>query len=343
MTRVFQGLGIVTATLMLCVTGCTRSTAPVEAAKKPRLGFVLATLNEERYQKDREYFLAQAAALGAEVVFAACDNNVSLQTSRVENLLAKGIDVLVIQPVHSEAASAIAKSAKADGVPVIAYDRLIRNAPLDLYVTQNSFQVGADQAEEAVKALGGKGNVVILSGEAGHSVAEEITRGNRAVLEKSPGMKIVAQQSHPGWSTSAALATVENALTRFGNRIDAVLANNDGMALGAVKALEEQGLAGKAFVAGADADLTAVRNILAGRQTMTVLKGIKPLAEAAAKAAVQIARGEKPATDATMENGQGPVPTLNTPVEKVLRGNLQEVIVGSGFHSQAAVFGPGKT
>ncbi len=338
-----RGFAACALTLFLvCLSAsCTRTAS--HSPRNTRIGFVLATMNEERYLKDRDYFTAMAKSLGADVEFAACDNKVDLQTSRVENLLAKGVDALVIQPVHSEAAAAMAKSAKADGVPVISYDRLIRNAPIDLYVTQNSFQVGVYQAEEAVKALGGKGNVVILSGEPGHSVADEITRGNLSVLEKYSAIQVVVRQSHPGWSTAGALATVENALTRYKNQIGAVLANNDGMALGAVKALEEQSLAGKVFVAGADADLTAVRNVLTGKQPMTVLKGIRPLAEAAARAAVALARKQPVKTDASMNNGFADIPVLNTPVEKVLKENLRDVVVGSGFHSAESVFGPGKT
>jgi len=198
------------------------------------------------------------------------------------------------------------------------------------------------QAQEALKAMGGKGNVVILSGEAGHSVADEITRGNLSVFKNAPGVKVVVQQSHPGWSTAAALATVENALTRYHNKIDAVLANNDGMALGAVKALQEQKLTGKVFVAGADADLTAVQNVVHGRQTMTVLKGIKPLAEAAAAAAVKLARKEPVEFTQRLANGSMEVPVLNTPVEKVLKDSVKDVIVKSGFHAEAAVYGAGR-
>ncbi|MBY0369072.1 substrate-binding domain-containing protein [bacterium] len=338
LTWFYRGLGVA----VLLLTACTPKAELPIGQRPPKIGFILATTNEERYLKDRQYFIDAAQRAGAQVEFASCDNQVSVQTAKVENLLSKGVDVLVVQPVHSEAAAAIAKSARAEGVPVISYDRLIRNAPVDLYVTQDSFQVGVLQARQALQAMGGKGNVVILSGEAGHSVAEEITRGNRSVLEKAPGVKIVVQQSHPGWSTAAALATVENALTRYQNKIDAVLANNDGMALGAVNALSEQKLTGKVFVAGADADLTAVQNIVHGRQTMTVLKGIKPLAEAAANAAIRMALKQPVETTEKMQNGAGEVPVLNTPVEAVTRENLREVIVRSGFHTEKAVFGTGQ-
>ena len=318
--------------------GCTKkqeTAVSQNSAQKPiRLGFVLATMNEERYAKDKEYFTEAARAAGAEVEFAACDDKVDVQTAKVETLLAKQVDVLVIQPVNGDAASSIVQLAKRDGVPVVAYDRLIKNADIDAYVTQDSFQVGVLQAQAAVEATQGKGNYIILMGEAGHSVADEITRGNLSVLEKNPGIQIVVKQNHPGWSTSIALSTVENALTRQKNNIQAILANNDGMAMGAIQALEEQKLLGKAFVAGADADLAAVQNIAKGRQSMTVLKGIKPLAEAAVKAGLSLAKKEPLKFDATKNNGFKDVSVINTPVEMITKENLEERIIGTGFHSR---------
>ncbi len=316
---------------------CTKQNAP--SSKGVKVGFVLATMNEERYNKDKEYFLNAAKSQGAEVEFAACDNKVDLQTAKVEALLSKKIDVLVVQPVNGETAASIVKLAKSEKVPVIAYDRIIKNADIDLYVTQDSFKVGALQAEAAVKQTNGKGNYIILMGEAGHSVADEITRGVMSVLEKHPEIKVIVKQNHPGWSTSLALATVENALTRYHNKVDAILANNDGMAMGAVKALTEQKLNGKVFVAGADADVAAVKGIVSGNQSLTILKGIQPLAEAAVTAAVKLAKKETPPSDGKMNNGFKEVPVLNTPVTPVTKENLEEVIFKSGFHTKMAVYG----
>ncbi len=308
-------------------------------AKAIKIGFVLATMNEERYQKDKEYFTKMATEKGATVEFASADNKVDLQTSKVETLLAKGIDVLVIQPVNGEAASSIVSMAKREKIPVVAYDRLIKNADIDLYVTQDSHKVGVLQAEAAVKATGGKGNYILLMGEAGHSVADQITAGVMSVLNKHPNIKVVVKQNHPGWATSLALATTENALTRLKNDVQAILANNDGMALGASQALEEQKLSGKVFVAGADADLSAIKAMLKGKQTMTVLKGIKPLAEAAVVAAVALAKKEIPKTDAKLNNGKKDVAVVNTEVVPVVKESIDRVVIGSGFHTKEAIYG----
>ena len=319
---------------------------PALAAKKIKIGFVLATLQEERYQKDKKFFAEQAEKLGFEPVMVSADNNEQTQTAKVENLLSLGVEALVIQPVNSDAAGNLVRLAHEDHVPVIAYDRLITNAPVDCYVTMDSFKVGVLQAEEAVKRTKGKGNYIVLMGQAGHSVANEITRGVMSVLKKNPNIKIVVQQNYEGWSPSLAMATVENALTQYKNKIDAILANNSGMAHGAVQALAEQGLAGKVFVAGADADLAAIKDIVAGRQQFEVLKDIAPLAQKAAEAAYHLAQKKtldpKSQISYYTENGNYKVPTIATPVYAIQRDNLEERIFKTGFHSKDSVYGSGK-
>lgn len=311
-------------------------------AEKVKIGFVLSTLQEERYQKDQKFFTDEAKKLGFEPIMVSAENNSQTQTAKVENLLSMGVKALVIQPVNSKAAANLVRLAHQDKVPVVAYDRMIADAPVDFYVTQDSFQVGVLQAEAAVKATGGKGNYVLLLGQAGHSVANEITRGVKSVLAKNPGVKVVVERSHDNWSTSLAMATVENALTQYKNKIDAVLANNSGMAQGAVQALAEQGLAGKVFVAGADADLAAIKNIVAGRQSFEVLKDIAPLAQTSAQVAFQLATGKTPTPTTTIMSGKHKVPVIATPVYAIDKDNVEERIFKTGFHNKAAVLGAGK-
>jgi D-xylose transport system substrate-binding protein len=304
-----------------------------------KVGFVLSTLQEERYQKDQKYFIEEAKKLGFEPLVVSADNNPQTQAAKVENLLSQGVKALVIQPVNSDAAANLVKVAHEDKVPVVAYDRLITNAPVDFYVTQDSFQVGVLQAEAAVKATGGKGNYVLLMGQAGHSVANDITRGVESVLKKYPNVKVVMKKNHDSWSPSLAMATVENALTQNKNNIQAVIANNSGMAHGAVQALSEQGLTGKVFVAGADADLAAIKDIVAGKQQFEVLKDIAPLAQTAAQVAYKLAKGEKVAGKQNVSNGTGSIPSLATPVYAITKDNLEERIFRTGFHPKSVVLG----
>lgn len=312
---------------------------PQAFAEKVKIGFVLSTLQEERYQKDQKYFTEEAKRLGFEPILVSAENNPQTQTAKVENLLSMGVKALVIQPVNSQAAASLVKLAHQDKVPVVAYDRLIADAPVDFYVTQDSFKVGVLQAEAAVKATGGKGNYILLMGQAGHSVANEITRGVKSVLAKYPDVKVVVEKSHEGWSSAKAMETVENALVQHQNKIDAVLANNSGMAQGAVQALGEQGLAGKVFVAGADADLASIKNIVAGKQQFEVLKDIAPLAKTSAEVAFKLAKGEKPVATQTVASGKYQVPTIATPVYPIEKSNLEERIFKTGFHQKSIVMG----
>ncbi len=339
-SKILMGSSLVAA-LASC-TGKKSETASgnSDSSGKIKVGFILSTLQEERYAKDKALFEQKVAEMGGEVVFAAANNSEQEQLSKVENILSQGVKVLVIQPVNSNAASSFVNLAKKDNVKVIAYDRIINNAPLDLYVTQDSYRVGVLEAEAAAKATDGKGNYVILRGEAGHSVANEITRGVEDTLKKYPGIKVVVNQAHAGWSPDAAMKTVENALTVHKNNIQAILANNSGMANGAVQALAEQKLTGKVFVAGADADLTAIKNIVADRQQFEVLKAIEPLAYAAAEAAVKLARGETPATDGNVDAGGGfKLPVINTPVYPITKADIEEKIIKTGFHSKESIYG----
>jgi D-xylose transport system substrate-binding protein len=312
------------------------------------IGFVLSTMQEERYEKDHAEFIQRADELGAKVEFASAKNDGQIQIQKVEDILTKGVNAMVIQPVNSDTAKNLVALCHEKGASVIAYDRIIKFCDLDLYVTQDSYQVGVLQAEAAVKATGGKGRFVILKGTMGHSVAEEITRGNKDVLKKYPGVQIVYEQYHPNWAPNEALESTENLLTRENNRVDAILCNNSGMARGVIQALRKVQLDGKVFVAGADADLDNCRFVLQGVQSVEVLKGIKPLARAAAEAAIRIAKGESAEAVARdfaeragtadkpesyhFNNGQVSVPCINTVVELVTKENFKKAIIDSGFH-----------
>ena len=317
---------------------CFSSAAFAENAKPIKIGFVLSTLQEERYQKDQKYFIDEAHKLGVEALVVAADNNAQVQTAKVENLLSQGVGALVIQAVDSNAAASLVNMAHKEKVPVVAYDRMINKAPVDFLVTVNVAQIGILQAEAAVKATKGQGNYLILKGQAGHSVVTEIMSGIHAVLDKYPNIKIVAEKFHEGWSPTLAMASTENVLTQNGNKIDAVLANNSGMAQGAVQALAAQKLAGKVFVAGADADLAAIKNIVAGRQQFEVVSNIEALAQTAARAAVDLAQGRKPHSDVSLNNGSYEVPAVRMEVIGVTKENLETSIFKSGFHTKAEVY-----
>jgi len=313
--------------LLLAVAACK---AP---AKGPDVAFLLSTLQEERYHKDVTYFEARARARGLDVVTLAADNDNARQIAQVEDALTRGARVLVIQPTDSQAASTYVRLAHEHGAKVIAYDRAIVDAGLDYYVSHDSYRVGVLQAEAALRATGGKGRFVILSGQAGHSVATEITRGVEDTLAPYVArgdVQIVAKQSHSAWSPEQALRTVEDALARAGGRVDAILANNSGMARGAVQAIDAVGLRG-VFIAGADADAANVNFVCQGKQAIEVLKDIAPLAETAADVAADLIAGRAPATSSTVELAGARVPVAAVRVEVVTADTVKPLLVDSGF------------
>lgn len=265
-----------------------------EAKKSPDVAFLLATLQEERYQKDLKFFEQHAAKLGLRAATFSADNDGAKQLAQVEDALTLGAKVLVVQPTDSKAAASYVTLAHQHGAKLIAYDRSIVSAELDYYVSHDSYRVGVLQAEAALKATHGKGTYVLLSGQAGHSVAAEITRGYHETLAPyiaRGDITIAMEQSHSAWSAEQALRTVEDALTKTDNKVDAILANNSGMARGAIQAVTTRKLE-HVFIAGADADAANVDAVCAGRQTIEVLKDIQPLAEAAADTAKAVLDGK---------------------------------------------------
>jgi D-xylose transport system substrate-binding protein len=330
---------LVLCLLSVLVLGLGLGVAQAAQAGKPKVGFILATLQEERYQKDRRFFEEAVRKLGGEMVFASCNNSEQTQAAMVDNLISQGVRALVIQAVNGDTAGGFAKQAKADGVPVVAYDRLIKNAPIDAFVTEDAERVGEIQAEAAMKHLGGKGKLVVLMGQAGDPNAEARTSGIFKVLKKFPQAKVVAKAYHDAWSPERALKTTENALTQNHNDVQAILANNSGMARGALQALQEQKLLGKVFVAGADADLANVRDIVAGKQQFEVYISIQDMAELAAKTAMALAQKQDFKFQGLTDNGAVKVKTINTPVLGVDRASVEERVIRTGFHSRESVFG----
>ncbi len=343
---------ILSATASLLAAPFFLSAKPASAADKIKIGFLLKTMQEERYQRDRAAFLAKAKALGTEVIFDSANNDEQTQLSAFENMLSQGAQVIVLQPVNTGTAGSMVASAHKSGVKVVGYDAMLVNGPLDAMVMQDSWAVGKLQAEAMVawlKAKNGsvKGNVALIRGQPGDSNANAMSSGVLEVLKANPDLKLVADQSHEGWLPDKAMATTENLLTKLGNRIDAVICNNSGMARGVIAALDAQGLASadKVFVAGSDADLVNIQFVAQGKQAAEIWKKITPLAESAVETAVTLAENpdKDPKTllkvDRVINNGAVDVPTIVTPVVLIDRKNLDSTIIAEGFYTHQQVYG----
>jgi len=315
-------------------------------AKKIKIGFLLKTMQEERYQRDKAAFIAKAEEMGAEVVFDSANNDEQMQLGKFENMLAKGVKVIVMQPVNTGTAGSMVKMANEEGVKVVGYDSMLANGPLDYMVMQDSWAVGRLQGEAMLEWLNAKkgaveGKIALIMGQPGDSNAAAMSSGAIEIIEKNAGLELVVQQSHVGWSSDKAMATAENALTKFANEIDAFICNNSGMARGVIAALDAQGLADttKVFVAGSDADLVNIQYVAQGKQSVEIWKKIKPLAETAAEVAVKLANGEEVQADKMLNNGFVDVPTVVTPIVPITKENLDDTIIAEGFYTKEQVYG----
>jgi len=304
-----------------------------------KVGFILATEKEERYKKDKMFFLDEAEKLGMKVFYEHADNSIQKQRELIRMLAEKGIKVLVIQPVDSSGISSEIQKISQKGIKVVAYDRIIYDADIDFFVTHDSKMVGIIQAQEAVKFTGGKGNYVILSGGKDHSVAKQITAGNLLILDKYPGMRRLGIFYHENWDEKESYNTMKELLKKTKD-INVVLANNSSLIRGAIKALEEEGLDLKnIFTAGADADLENCRLIVKRKQNIDILKPIEPLARSAARVAYAISQGKTPQHNEKMNNGKVDVKVILIPVHLVSIQTIDDVIIKSGFHPREAIYG----
>jgi D-xylose transport system substrate-binding protein len=304
-----------------------------------RIGFSMDTLKEERWQRDKALVEQRCKEVGAQCEVQVANGVDADQIKQCENFLTKGVDVLIVAPHNGQIAASIVEAARKQNVPVISYDRLIRNADVDLYVSHQVVKIGQMQAQYALDHAP-KGNYVLIGGSQTDNNALLLIEGQMQVLKPavdSGQIKIVTQQYAREWLASEALRIAEDALTKNNNDIQAIVASNDGTAGGAVSALPPQ-LVGKVLVTGQDAALDAVQRIVEGKQTMTIYKPIQPLAYAAVDAAVKLARGEKVDARDKINNGKIDVPALLFEPMVLDENNVMQTVIKDGYHKLEDVY-----
>lgn len=321
------------------------SLKPVPSAtseqNKPLIGFSLGALREDRWTTDRADFIEKAEQLGANVIDVSTDYDVPTQISQIENLITEGVKVLVIVPADSNAIAPAVAEAKKAGIKVIAYDRMINNSAIDLYVSYDNVKVGELEAQ-GVLAVRNKGNFAYIGGAPTDDNALLVQQGSMSVLGpeiKNGDIKLVLNQLTPNWDPTIAYQTMKTYLAT-GGPLDAVVAANDGTAFGVIQALKEKGLAGKIPISGQDAELSACQQIVLGVQTMTVYKPLENEAYAAAEAAVAMATGGSLDSyiNATTSNGMEDVPSDLLMPEAVDKNNMMDTVIKDGFHTYAEVY-----
>src|SRR5438128_8064488 len=273
-------------------TAPTSSAAPTAAAACT-VGVSWNNYQEERWAKwDEPAIKAAIAAGGGKYVSNDAKSSAETQASNVENLISQGAKVLIILAQDGTAIKPSVASAIAQGIPVIAYDRLIED-PSALYITFDNVEVGRMEAR-AVFGAQPKGNYVIIKGNKADANADFLRGGYNDVIGSavaSGDIKIVGETYTDNWDPSKAQTEMEQFLTQNQNKVDAVLAENDGMAGGVVSALAGQGLAGRVPVSGQDGDAPALNRLALGLQTVDVWKDARMLGKTAGDSAVQLCGG----------------------------------------------------
>ncbi len=334
--------------MMMAVGVVVLGAGPIAASAQQAGGKIALLLPETkttRYETaDRPDFERRVKQLapGVQIIYNNANQDSNLQLSQAEAALTNGAQVLVLDPVDSAGAAVIADRAKAQGVPVIAYDRLVLNSDgVSAYVSFDNFQVGKLQAQSLVNRLDAdkiaKPTIVMINGSPTDNNAGMFKKGAHSVFDplvKAGKLAIAKEYDTPDWSPDQAQNEMQQALTALGGKVDGVYCANDGTAGGAIAAMTAAGIQPLPPVTGQDAELAAVQRIVQGKQYMTVYKPIKEEADDAAQLAVDLLH-KKPVDTLTKgrtsANGKADVPSvLLTPIA-VTKSNVRQTVVKEGF------------
>lgn len=339
---------VVASCVVSLITGfvLSRGGSSTEGARtrpKPLIGLSMDTLKEERWQGDRDHFVARAKVLGAEVLVQSANSDDTRQLSDIQALISRGVDVLVIVPHNGGAMAKAVNLAHDAGIPVLAYDRLITDCDLDLYMTFDNVKVGELQARFLVDHLPreGRKRIVRIYGAKTDHNALLFKQGQDNVLGpliNAGQFEIVHEDWTHDWKPENAKKIANAAITKAGPNFDAILASNDGTAGGAIQALSEEGMAGRILVTGQDAELSACQRIVHGTQAMTIYKPVSQLAAQAADVAIKMAKGKPTFVPGKINNGKTEVPSILLDVVIVTKENMRDTVIKDGFHTAAEVY-----
>jgi D-xylose transport system substrate-binding protein len=339
-TLAVAALAALTLTLTACSSGVDAG-GGITSSSHPKIALLQPESKTTRYEaKDHPLFAARVKQLCAdcEVLYSNADQDAAKQQQQAEAALTNGANVLVLDPVDGQAATAIVKRANAAHVPVVDYERLIPDADVAWYVSYDNYTVGRLQAQALVdkmtKASKPNGTIVMVNGSPTDHNAVLFKQGAHSVLDTS-GLKIGAEYDTPDWSPDQAQQEMQQAITRLGkDNINGVYAANDGTAGGAIAALRQAGIDPLPPITGQDAEIAAIQRILAGQQFMTIYKAIDPEAKLSADVAVALGQGKSIPSNAVnqqVDNGTKKVPSMiYTPVV-VTTDNVKSTVFADGF------------
>jgi len=319
----------------LLLNGCNKKqNVPV------KIGLLIHSLDNERWENDRDFFIKKVQELGGTVKVEVADNDAKKQLAQAKELLTNGVDILVVIPVDQFAAAEIVNEAHAHDVKVISYDRLIKNCKLDYYVSTDNVKIGELQANYLTR-IKPVGKYALIGGAKGDNNSKYLYLGQMnelAPLVEKGDIKIIYKEFTEEWSESEGYEQTQKIL-KLGGDVDAIIAGNDAIAMGVIKALREAGKEGKVLVAGMDADLGNLQEIVAGHQTCTIYKPYEKMAATAAELAMKLGHGEEcEKTFQTISNGEVLVPSVFYEGMVVNRENLKLTVISEGYQKEEEVY-----
>lgn len=328
--------------------------APAAATGK-KVGVSMPTKDLQRWNQDGSNMQAQLEAAGYEVDLQYASNQEETQVSQIENMINSGCSVLVIAAIEANSLSTVLESAKSAGIPVIAYDRLIMNTDaINYYATFDNYKVGVTQAKYIIDTLdldnaAGPFNMEVTAGDPGDNNAPFFYNGAMETLQPyidagkiviPSGQVEFATVGTAKWSTENAQSRMENILSSNyadGTQLDIALCSNDSTSLGVQNALAANYTGNYPIVTGQDCDIANVKNMIAGKQSMSVFKDTRTLAAQVVKMVGQILNGEEVEVNdtTTYDNGTGVIPSfLCEPVFADVN-NYKELLIDSGYYTEA--------
>ncbi|WIX90979.1 multiple monosaccharide ABC transporter substrate-binding protein [Amycolatopsis sp. DG1A-15b] len=358
-----RGIAAVAAAgLVLTLSACGSSqktadqtAAPGASAAGALVGVTMPTKSSERWIHDGDNIKAALEKLGYKVDLQYAENDIPTQVNQIENQITKGAKVLVIASIDGTAITTQLQEAADKKIPVIAYDRLIRNSPnVDYYATFDNFKVGVEQANSLVKGLGdgaGPFNVELFAGSPDDNNATFFFNGAMSVLKPlmdsgklvvKSGQTDFARAAILRWDPATAQRRMEDLLTKTytgGAKVQGVLSPYDGLSIGILSALKSNGYgtAGQPYpiVTGQDAEVASVKSIIAGEQYSTIFKDTRILADTTVKMADAVLKGGKPEVNNTKDydNGKKVVPSFLLQPVTVDKANYQKELVDSGYYT----------
>jgi len=355
------GLLVIASMLFGCVPATQapvveEPTAAPAAAEKIKVGLSFSDFATERWKNEEVLLRGMLEAKGYEVLSQEANHDVKAQNDQIDNMVSQGVKGLIVIAEDGDAIVTSVEKAADAGVLVIAYDRLIKTPKIAAYLSFNNVEVGRQQADGVMKAIdienwdvakNGKVRLVKLGGSPTDNNAILFRQGQDEILAKyEDKIEIVADQWVNNWDAAEALKLMENILTAAGNDIDAVVASNDGTALGALQAMKAQGLAGTVPISGQDATADGSNSIVRGELTVSILKDIRNLSPLAVETLDTLLKGGTVPgmsnyTMAELTNDpayQGEVPCLFLEVQQVNADNLYDLVVKSGFQPYDDVY-----